>query len=147
MSYGTVAAVTAAFDPTQWDPSTSLPNTATVTEALTRHSAVLEGRIGHVVTVPVNPSASPRLTAICDLVVVLRTRADVYDTLYPPAPSEEAKTRQSTVWRAEAEDLVKSILAGGVADGTLLGSGRPQAPGAPIGNFPGSPAFSRDQRF
>ncbi len=145
--YGTVADVQAAFDANQWDPSSDVPNTATVTAWLTEQSAVLDGEIEHVVTVPVASATSPNLYAVVERIVVLRVQAEVFDGVYPPG-AEQAAARRSTVMRSEANRLADGIKRGGTADGVSKGGRTPDAPGAVDYDFgDGDNVFWRDQQF
>lgn len=135
MSYATVEDITQAFDPTQWD-GTAAPLSATVTAWLETESRVLDGRIAHVVEVPVELLDSPHLYEVCTEIVALRVRARVFDVLYPARPNlTQSAGRQSDVWRKESENLVKGIQAGATADGVALGGRSPERPGAPVGSF------------
>ncbi len=115
--YGTVAEIAASFPSAQWDPTRHEPATATVTAWLTEWSATLDGQLSNVVQTPVTEADSPNLYAICVQVTRLRVRADVYDAKWAPLKSEVVTIRQSQVWRKQADELVKGILAGGIADG------------------------------
>ena len=148
MSYATVEDITQAFDPDQWD-GTVAPDSDTVTAWLETESGVLDGRIAHVVEVPVDLSDSPHLYEVCTEIVAMRVRARVFDQLYPPSPSIQASSgRQSDVWRKDAETLVKGIQGGATADGTALGGRSPEAPGGPVGDDEsGDPPFTMRQEW
>lgn len=148
MPYATVEDITIAFAAQQWDPTQtgSEPTADALAALLTMQTDVLDGELATVVTVPVLVDASPHFYGLARQIVALRVRADVYDVLYKPKPSEPYQTRQSTVWRAQADGMVKRILDGHIADGTALGVGTPAAAGAPAGNF-GSAPFSMGERW
>lgn len=140
--YGAVTNIASRFDAVQWNPATHTPSTATVTEWLTYLSTVLDGEIGHVVSVPVSGTTSPNLYAVCGLVCELRAAAQVCELLRPDEPGQlQAKT-----WRGEANDLVKRIAAGATADGVALGGRSPEAAGSPAGDF-GTATFTTGQKF
>lgn len=141
--YGTVADVAAAFDAAQWDPATHTPGTVTVTGWLTEWSGVLDGEIGHVVSVPVAADTSPNLYAVCEMITVLRVRAQVQEALLP----SDAGMRQAETWRREAARLAAGIAAGKTADGSALGGRTPEAAGAPAASSFGTAFFTREQKL
>lgn len=131
--YASVAHITQAFPAAQWDPTKHEPDTATVTAWLTDWSKTIDAQIAGVVIVPVVEADSPNLYALCDQIVALLVRADVYDAKYPPKSGEQVTTRQSYVWRKQAQDLVKDIQAGNIADGTAAAGNQLDA--TPTGSF------------
>ncbi len=142
--YGTVAEVQRGFPSQQWDPATGEPDTAAVTAWLATWSDTLDGEIGHLVQVPVSPSASPSLEAVCAKVTTLRAAAEVYDFLNRPADTQASDVRLSETWRKQAATLVKGIQGGAVADGIKLDG---VDAGGPLGDTSGSPSFSLGMQF
>jgi len=149
VSYASLAQISSAFPPEQWNPSTStvLPG-ATVTGWLSDESSSLDGEIGTAVQTPINATTSPLLTATACRIVTFRTMARVVDFLYS---ADETRLKQAETWRKAAERLVDGIQRGNVADGEILRAGHDQ-PGAPAGNFKdlnghGGPHFTDDMRF
>ncbi|HAZ62552.1 MAG TPA: hypothetical protein DCZ72_02930 [Armatimonadetes bacterium] len=146
--YTTLEYVASAFAAEQWAPGAlgAEPAEAAVLEWIEAAGAVLEGRIMGVVRVPVDPARSPRLHAVCAQIVGWRVRADVYDVLYKSHQDGDHRSRQSTVWRAEADRLLAEILAGGIGDGVAASDPAPGALGRAAGVFP-EPAFRRGDRW
>jgi len=135
--YGTVDAVKACLSGT-WNPASGSPSTAEVTAWLTTWSTTADGEIGHLVSCPVDPSASPALYGLVTQATVLRVAAQVYDRLYPPVATQASDTRLSTEWRRQARDLISGVRAGGTADGETL-AGVDSA--GPLGDEIGTPNF------
>lgn len=144
MSYSDLATVRQAFDAEFWDPATDSPGAAAVTAWLADWSGVVDGQIASVVAVPVAASTSPVLYGLCRQIVTLLVRADVYDAKWPTKPSEEVSTRQSQVWRKQAQELIKSIQAGLSADGEPAAEA---GGGVPIGDFGGVTGPIREREW
>jgi len=141
--YATVAEIQQSFPSAQWDPTRHEPLTATVESWLGDWSAALDGQLAGVVLTPVNETKSPDLYALCGQITRLRVRADVYDVRYPPGKDEQANTRQSQVWRKQADALVAGILAGGIGDGIAAGA----TTAAPVGHFGDVTGKVRDKQW
>ncbi len=137
--YASVLKISQAFPSAQWDPAQHEPKITTVEGWLEDWSRTLDAQIAGVVQTPVSPTASPNLAALCDQITALRVRADVYDARISPKPSEQVTTRQSQVWRRQADGLVAQIQAGQIADGVAAADG---GPGTPVGTF-----GAGDERF
>ncbi len=143
MSYATVAEIQQSFPSALWDPSKNEPLTATVESWIADWSAALDGQLAGAVLTPVDATKSPDLHALCSQITRLRVRADVYDVRYPPGKDEQAVTRQSQVWRKQADALVAGILAGGIGDGVAAGA----TTAAPVGSFGGVSGKVRDKQW
>ena len=145
--YGTLQMVTQAFPAAQWDPTKPghEPGAAAVEAWLEQWSTVLDGQIMTVVQTPVNPTLSPSLHAVCAQITALRVRADVYDAKWPPKASDPAGTRQSMVWRGQADDLIKGIQRGSTGDGRPAVADR-VATALPVGDFGTGASFAQRDR-
>lgn len=141
--YGSVDQVAAALDRQQWDPAEDEPSTADVTAALESWSQVLDGEIGHIVSVPVSASTSPNLHAICARVTALRVEAEVWER----GIGGEVGARMAESRRRQAQMLISGIQKGAIADGTPLGGRSPESAGAPVGSASPAPTFTMGQKF
>lgn len=141
--YGTVALVQRAFNPDQWDPATDQPDETAVEGLLEEESSTLDGRIAHIVTVPVSDTVSPRLHGVLTRIVVLRVQATVHERLFVGKDGLE----QAKAWRDEAERLVKGVYAGATADGVALGGRSPERPGPVAAADAPEAVFTREDRW
>jgi hypothetical protein len=145
--YGAVADIAQMFSPGQWNPATGQPDSATVTAWLTNWSSTLDGELGQLVQVPVDPLLSPKLCAVCTSITELRVRAEIYDLLYPPAGADRDRLRPSAIWRDQAAGLVTAIQGGATGDGVVVRAGQPAAAGQPLGDVLSEPVFKMRREY
>ncbi len=141
--YGSLEQVAAALDRQQWDPAEDEPSAADVTAALESWSQVLDGEIGHIVSVPVSAAVSANLHAICSRVTALRVEAEVWER----GIGGETGARMAESRRRQATQLITNVQKGAIADGVPLGGRSPESAGAPVGSTSPEPTFTMGQKF